>query len=213
MSMSTDKPAVEHLIDVAGEIFAAKGAAATVREICGQAGCSVAAINYYFGDKQQLYERCVRTACEQKQRLFPLPKAEAGATPESLLRSFLRAMLSRIAGHSKTAEPSLTWHNTLMMREVLAPSPEIAKMLATYFQSDYQLLEQLVGKMLGPKLNTVEIRRHLCIQILARCMFLRTGKQLREMLSISSPECESPELYADSIYDSIVLQVQAMQGG
>ncbi len=211
MTVSNEKPAVEHLIDVAGEIFAAKGASATVREICGQAGCSVAAINYYFGDKQQLYLRCVQTACEQKQRLFPLPKAKDGDSPATVLRNFLRAMTSRIAGRSETTEPNLTWHNTLMMREVLAPSPEIAKMLAAYFRPDFELLDKLLGKLLGPKLDSLANRRQLSTQVLARCMFLRTGKQLREMLAIGGDECESPELYADSICESIVLQVKAMQ--
>ncbi len=206
MSVSNEKPAVEHLLHVAGEIFASKGASATVREICGEAGCSVAAINYYFGDKQQLYIRCVQTACEQKQQLFPLPKLEDGLPPDHLIRVFLRTMVSRIAGQA-----NLSWHNTLMMREVLAPSPEIAKMLANNFRPDFELLDQLLGKLLGAKLDSDVNRRMLATQILARCMFLRTGKQLRQMLQINCEVSESPELYADSICDSILLQVRAMQ--
>ena len=201
-----EKPAVEHLIHVAGSVFASLGPQATVREICRQAGCSVAAVNYYFGDKRQLYVRCVQTACEQKQRLFPLPPRDDPREPDVLLRSFLRAVASRIAGRS-----NMTWHNTLMLREVLEPSADCANLLAHYFRADFELLDLHLGRLLGEELNSPNLRRQLANQILARCMFLRTGAQLRKMLSTSSPATEEPELYADEICDSILMQIAAVR--
>ena len=51
----------------AGPIFAAKGfRATTIREICEQANVNVASINYYFGDKQQLYQQTVVLAREMR---------------------------------------------------------------------------------------------------------------------------------------------------
>ncbi len=207
MSNTADKPTADRLIDVAGEIFAAKGSSATVREICSAAGCSVAAINYYFGDKQQLYIRCVQAACERKQRLFPFPRPDAeDVDPPTLLRAFLRAMTGRIA-----AKSNLSWQNTLMLREVLAPSEAIDEMLQSYFRPDFQLLYQLLGRLLGPELDSPSLRRQLATQILARGMFLRTGKHLRTMLEISSEENEDPEKYADELYESILMQVESMR--
>lgn len=205
---SAEKPAVEHLINVAGSIFASLGPQATVREICRQAACSIAAINYYFGDKRQLYVRCVQTACEQKQRLFPLPPRDDPRAPDVLLRSFLRAVASRIAGRS-----NMTWHNTLMLREVLEPSADCASLLAQHFRADFELLDLHLGRLLGPELNCPNLRRQLANQILARCMFLRTGKELRKMLSISNSATEEPELYADEMCDSILMQIAAVRAG
>lgn len=197
----------EKLIEVAGEIFANKGRAATVREICSAAGASVAAINYHFGDKNQLYVQCVRTACERKQKLFPLPEMDKElASPESILQIFLRTITQRLL--AKGLQP---WHNTLLLREVLSPTDGVAEMLSEAFRKDFGRLDAVVGTLLGELLNTPERRTELTTQIVARCMFLRTGKNMRSMVGLDSMQNEEPEQYADSICQSILLQVNALR--
>ena len=51
------------LLESAGEEFAQKGfELARVRSICDRAGANLAAINYHFGDKEQLYVEVLREA-------------------------------------------------------------------------------------------------------------------------------------------------------
>ena len=49
------------VLEAAGEVFADLGyRAATVRQICEKAGANIAAVNYYFGDKEGLYLAVLR---------------------------------------------------------------------------------------------------------------------------------------------------------
>lgn len=194
------------LIDVAGPIFAAKGPDATVREICKEANCSVAAVNYYFGDKSKLYLKCVQAACERKKKLFPLPDITSNEDASELLRKFLRTFTSRMA-----AKANLSWHNTLMLREVIAPSEGVAEMLSASFGRDFKSLEDVLSFLLGPEYDSESVRRDLAMQIVARCMFLRTGVNLRSILALNSESHEDPDQYADLICNSVLLQINALK--
>ncbi len=90
----------DRLLDAAEKLFGAHGFRATsVRDITAQAGCNVAAVNYHFGGKVNLYrEMFHRRLCAlRQQRIASIRKAmlEAGdrADLELLLRAFTGAFL------------------------------------------------------------------------------------------------------------------------
>ena len=61
--MEDQDPTKVRLIEAAGEEFAGKGFDATrIRTICDRAGANMAAVNYHFGDKEQLYVETVLDA-------------------------------------------------------------------------------------------------------------------------------------------------------
>ena len=84
------------LLDAAGEEFANKGfELARVRAICERAGANLAAVNYHFGDKEQLYIQALREA--HRCGLEPDDEAfEAAVAPAVRLRWFIHHFLGRV---------------------------------------------------------------------------------------------------------------------
>src|SRR3954464_52735 len=103
------------LLEAAGDEFAAKGfAGATIRSICQRAGANLAAVNYHFGDKEQLYAAAVMEAHRCGTKILP-EAAFAEGTPAEHLRRFIGHFLENVVAMNQGA----TWHQALMLREML----------------------------------------------------------------------------------------------
>jgi len=100
------------LIEIAGQIFAETGyEAATVRQITDKAQVNIAAVNYYFGDKFQLYRAVLESVT---QSTFELLKQNCREGPaEERLRNLVRCVLMI----SSSEAPS--WVHLLMARELV----------------------------------------------------------------------------------------------
>src|SRR4051812_29379035 len=84
------------LLEAAGEEFAEKGfEAARVRSICRRAGANVAAVNYHFGDKEQLYVAAVLEAHRCGSEL-PMQGEVEGLAPGEQLRAYVHFFLSNV---------------------------------------------------------------------------------------------------------------------
>ena len=87
------------IFDAAKRLFAEKGFAGTsIREITSEAGCNLAAVNYYFHGKDKLYlEVLTQTLVEFREELISsiseVKRRDCPPTLESLLRSFAQAFL------------------------------------------------------------------------------------------------------------------------
>lgn len=134
----------QRLIEAAGEAFAERGYDSVgIREICQQAGANVAAINYHFGDKRELYVTCLRHA--QMCRVEEIVSAEwpADFTPEQKLQAFIRAMLA-----SKLASDRPRWHMELMLREMARPTDACREIVEDYIRPMAEALSQILQELL-----------------------------------------------------------------
>src|SRR5262245_10062590 len=88
----------ERLLDAAGEIFGEYGyRAATVRQICEKAGANVAAVNYYYGDKEGLYLAVLRSVPDAHAVKYPSRSGlSSEATAAERLRAYVRSLLNRV---------------------------------------------------------------------------------------------------------------------
>ncbi|HEY1861033.1 MAG TPA: CerR family C-terminal domain-containing protein [Gemmataceae bacterium] len=115
----------ERLMETAGQVFAEKGfQAATIREICRRAKANIAAVNYYFGDKERLYIESVKNAhgmVVSGMRELDWPE---GTPAETKLADFIHAFVARLTDPDRPR-----WFAQLMMREMAQPTAACAELV------------------------------------------------------------------------------------
>src|SRR5262245_10671376 len=116
--MANSDDTEKRLLESAGQIFAEKGfKETTVREICQHAGANVAAVNYYFRDKERLYRATLHDAFQCRIDQMALPAWPAGTPATQKLRDFIHIILARMLEEHK-----FPWQMQLLMRELCQPS-------------------------------------------------------------------------------------------
>ena len=149
------------LIDAAGEVFAQSGfRAATVREICARAGVNIALVNYYFGDKLELYTEVLRHSAGASGNGIIKQAIDSAAPPEEALRELIHAMLLRVC---RTDRPG--WHFRLMMHEFAQPTPAMTAVIEETMRPVYDRFRQLISLMtqLTPENDEVRLVTHSVI--------------------------------------------------
>jgi len=170
------------LLDSAGQVFADSGFhAATVREICARAGVNIALINYYFGDKLELYAEVLRQSIGASKDGVIQKALQSAAPPEEALRELIFAMAQRVC---RTDRPG--WHFRLMVHELAQPTPAMAAVIDETMRPVYKRVCGLIGAML--KLPPDHDKTRLCAHsVLAQVVHYSHG---RRVISQLWPELE-----------------------
>lgn len=160
------------LLEAAGEVFAEKGfRAATVREICSRADANLAAVNYHFGDKQQLYVEAVQFA-HGGGRPPQLPEWPADMPPAEKLRLYIRHMLGQLLDPDRPA-----WQAKLMAREITQPTEACISLVESHIRAKFDLLNEILADLLPPETSLSD--RHLtAFSIVGQCMHFKIGKTI-----------------------------------
>jgi len=165
----------ERLIEAAGEVFAEKGfRAATVREITKRAEVNIAAINYYFRDKEELYAAVLlhahRCALESDEAL-----KNEGA-PEERLRGFIGGMLRHLLNPLRPA-----WHSRLMAREMTSPTRMLQHLIDEGVRPKARRLEAILRELTGEDFPDEQL--HLIgTSIIGQCVFFRQNRPVIQSL-------------------------------
>ena len=119
----TNKQVKNRLLDSAERLFCEKGFDGTsIRDITSQAKCNVAAVNYHFGGKENLYNevfhRHMRTLRDVRIASINsvMSQTQGEVTLEQLLRAFAMAFIEPLLDESQGRR-----FMKLMVREILNP--------------------------------------------------------------------------------------------
>jgi AcrR family transcriptional regulator len=169
--MLSDDPR-QRLLEAAGEVFAEKGfKGATVKAITDRAGANIAAVNYYFRDKEGLYVEAVKSACHCQNQQFPLPDWAPGTSPVQKLADFIRTMASRMTDNS--ARP---WQRQLMLQEMASPSPACTELVRDVIRPMAEKLGDIVGELLP---DAPPRKRNLvAFSVVGQCLYYRLAQPI-----------------------------------
>ncbi|MBR8460416.1 CerR family C-terminal domain-containing protein [Burkholderia dolosa] len=166
----------QHLLEVAGQLFAERGFADTTsKEICERAGTPMASINYHFGSREALYEAALIDAHRQIVGLDELVSAaESGADS----RAKLRAVLSQLVKLSTNGKRP--WGFMLMLREVLSPSPAIPALVTKAVRPKAAFMLALVAEVLGLEPTDAAVQRAVMFVVLPCIAMMIAPKQIQK---------------------------------
>lgn len=165
------------ILEAAGPVFAERGfKGATVRDICKAADVNVSAINYYFGDKSQLYVATVEQAHRLRTADVPMPAWDSNTTSEEKLYSFVHTILNRMIG-----ETPAPWPTRLMLREVINPTEACRSLVQEYFRPQLELLLSIIDEIVAPTVPQHQ-RHQLAFSVFGQCFIYRAAGEVIPMM-------------------------------
>jgi AcrR family transcriptional regulator len=142
--MSDTDDTQQRLLHTAGQIFAERGfEGTTIREICQEAKVNIAAVNYYFRDKERLYIEAVKQACQEDNDRVPLPNWPAGVPAETRLRDFIRVVAERMLENSHRR-----WQTQLILREMAHPTAACSEWVQEQIRPTAQVLGGILKELI-----------------------------------------------------------------
>ena len=155
----------DSILKVAAEIFANNSYSKTsVRDICKAAGVNVAAINYHFGNKENLYVEVVRYWKNIAFEKFPLDICfDKTIKAEIRLKHFIKSQLF----HTLFVAES-PWFGALVSRECLEPTKALREITQESLGPGIEALIEIVAELLGKESPNL---RFIAASILGQCTF------------------------------------------
>jgi AcrR family transcriptional regulator len=184
------------IIEAAGEIFAESGYEhTTIRTICNRASVNVAAINYHFGGKKNLYLAVLKFWRANAFEKYPFdPTDLSTGTPEERLHAFVRTLLFRVLDEGEGSPFA-----RLMARELIQPTSGFDVMVEETMRPYFAFLATTVGQLFAtpPPEMTVNL---CCLSIVGPVFHLFIGRHaMRRLLHRENLNRQEIELVADHI--------------
>lgn len=173
----------QSILDAASALFAQQGFdGATTRAIAARAGCNVAAIKYYFGDKAGLLasvmEHATARVLEGGAHFVPHPEAD----PRDALKAWITWVLR--TGRRRTRAGQLP---AKLMMQALMSSDRVASRLAERLGAPVRHgILALIDRVFDGKLDPA-LREHAFVFVFSLCSQFAHGGPVLEKMGIAVP--------------------------
>lgn len=138
------------ILMAAGELFAEHGRdGVKVRAIASAADVNAAAINYYFGSKDELYFEAVKYVCKETKGDLGEDfehRVEAAATREELLELLNHFICEKVNGFLAVDRSTEPWKRLLALRMFLDDTDELKRVIDDFrpeFEAEVKLFRRL----------------------------------------------------------------------
>jgi AcrR family transcriptional regulator len=195
------------LLAIASEVFAEKGYRdATIAEISKRARANVAAINYYFGNKETIYKEAWRHSFSESVKIHPPDGGVSdSAPPEERLRGRVTALLHRITDVNN--KDFLIVH-----KELANPTGLLEEVMRKELRPLHEKMETLVRELLGHRASDMEVR-FCVISILSQCinpMVAKKGRKGKREDRDGPPGIDDIEAYSNHVVTFSLAGIRAI---
>ncbi len=164
------------LLQAAGQEFAEKGyECARIRAICERAQANIAAVNYHFGDKEQLYVEALLDAhrCGFEESGG---EDEGPVEPEEQLRAFIHHFLCHVLAVHDPGD----WRHLLMIREMLHPTVASDILTREVIRPRFEKLRGILGRFC-PEADQRRMNA-LVFSVIGQCLHYKMARAVTERL-------------------------------
>ena len=190
----------ERLLASAVEVFAENGYhEATVAEICERAGANLAAVNYHFRSKKNLYTEAWRMAFHRSLEAYP---PGGGVPPDAPAEDRLRGRV--VSAVARMADPE-SHEFDIVQKEHANPTGLLAEVVRESIQPFHEQMTLIVRELLGQKATEQHVA--LCkMSVMAQCFHVMMRQRHHKMCSEGRPMPGPPFLKfsVDVMADHIV---------
>jgi TetR/AcrR family transcriptional regulator, regulator of cefoperazone and chloramphenicol sensitivity len=184
----------DKILNAAGEVFAQQGfEGATIRAITQRAGVNVAAVNYYFRDKAELYARLIFDACCAR-KVADEVMTQQIERPEEKLRSIIFQWLQYMLDPDRPE-----WQRLLMAREMANPTTALDALVETNIRPRDECLRPTLRTLTEDSFDEKRLR-YISASIMGQCHYYVQSKPILERLY---PDFEIGKAEINDIADHI----------
>ncbi len=181
----------QHLLEAAGHVFAEKGfERSTAKEISERAHTNTAAVNYYFGGIEGLYEAVLEEARSRIFSVQTIGRAIEGKTnPREKLEAVIGAVVQTLLGPL-----SSSWVLRVLARDMVTPSPASDAAKDKLILPRALILRRFVGEYVGRPEDDPAVAR-ACVSLMAPfCMLVLAdrGRMRRALPSLGLGPDDAP---------------------